>query len=96
MGDIRLELRRLGRLDRLRGGLSWLNVFALVIHPFPNGNGRWSRLVADLLLKCLGQAPFTYGNSELRTSDAMRTAYIAALRAADGQDFGPLIAFLRS
>ena len=66
------------------------------IHPFPNGNGRWSRLMADLLLARLGQPRFTLGNSTLRSADETRAAYIAALRAADQHDFGPLIAFLRS
>lgn len=66
------------------------------IHPFPNGNGRWSRLMADILLARLGQPRFTLGNSALRTPDEARAAYIAALQAADQHDFGPLIAFLRS
>jgi Fic-DOC domain mobile mystery protein B len=68
----------------------------LFIHPFPNGNGRWSRLMADLLLARLGAPRFTMGNSTLRSADEARAAYIAALRAADGHDFGPPIAFLRS
>jgi len=29
------------------------------IHPFPNGNGRWSRLMADTLVVRLGQRRFT-------------------------------------
>jgi Fic-DOC domain mobile mystery protein B len=66
------------------------------IHPFPNGNGRWSRLMADRLLTRLGAPRFTLGESPLRSADQARAAYIAALRAADGHDFGPLIAFLRS
>ena len=66
------------------------------IHPFPNGNGRWSRLMADILLVRLGQPRFTLGDSALRTPDEARAAYIAALKAADNHDFGPLIAFLRS
>src|ERR1700692_752836 len=33
------------------------------IHPFPNGNGRWSRLMADILLVKLGQKRFTWGGS---------------------------------
>jgi Fic-DOC domain mobile mystery protein B len=31
------------------------------IHPFPNGNGRFSRLMADLLVVKLGNAPFSWG-----------------------------------
>jgi Fic-DOC domain mobile mystery protein B len=66
------------------------------IHPFPNGNGRWSRLMADILLARLGQPRFTLGDSALRSPDEARAAYIASLKAADNHDFGPLIAFLRS
>lgn len=66
------------------------------IHPFPNGNGRWSRLMADLLLARLGQPRFTLGDSPLRTPGEARAAYISALQAADQHDFAPLVAFLRS
>lgn len=66
------------------------------IHPFPNGNGRWSRLMADLLVIALGQPRFTWGSSTLRAADDTRRAYIAALKAADQHDFTALIAFARS
>ena len=66
------------------------------IHPFPNGNGRWSRLMADLLAVRLGQPRFTWGRSALRAPDETRRAYIDALKAADSHDFGPLLAFSRS
>ncbi len=66
------------------------------IHPFPNGNGRWSRLMADLLIVVLGGERFSWGRSSLRNADDTRSAYIAALKAADGHDFGALIAFARS
>lgn len=66
------------------------------IHPFANGNGRWSRLMADILLARLGKPRFTLGARALRTPDETRAAYIASLKAADDHDFGPLMAFLRS
>jgi len=66
------------------------------IHPFPNGNGRWSRLMADMLAIRLGQKRFTWGNSALRTPDETRRVYIAALKAADDHDFAPLLNFARS
>lgn len=67
------------------------------IHPFPNGNGRWSRLMADLLIVSLGGKRFSWGGAQtLRSADETRRAYIAALRAADNHDFAPLIAFSRS
>jgi len=65
------------------------------IHPFPNGNGRWSRLMADLLAVRLGRPRFGWGQSALREGDDVRRLYIDALRAADGHDFGPLLHFAR-
>ncbi|MEI9886403.1 MAG: mobile mystery protein B [Rhizomicrobium sp.] len=66
------------------------------IHPFPNGNGRWSRLAADLLVVQLGGHRFTWGRAALQTAGAVRKSYIDALRAADAHDPAPLVAFARS
>ncbi len=66
----------------------------VVVHPFPNGNGRWSRLMADLLVVQLGQPRFSLGRNN--APEATRKTYIAALRAADQHDFEPLIRFMRS
>ena len=66
------------------------------IHPFPNGNGRWSRLMADILVVRLGQARFTWGRSNLRSADETRRTYIEALKVADNHDFAALIAFASS
>lgn len=68
----------------------------VAIHPFPNGNGRLARLMADLLVAELGGEPFSWGGGTLRDVGALRAEYIAALRAADGHDFAPLLAFARS
>jgi len=66
------------------------------IHPFPNGNGRHARLVADLLAVQLGQARFSWGSANLGAVDNARDAYVAALKAADNHDIAPLLAFARS
>lgn len=67
------------------------------IHPFPNGNGRHARLSADLLVASLGQAPFSWGSgANLVDASAVRSRYVAALRAADGHDFTELVKFVRS
>ena len=66
------------------------------IHPYPNGNGRHSRMVTDLLLRSMGQEIFTWGRQILTSPDGMRSEYIAALRAADGHDYSKLIKFVRS
>lgn len=66
------------------------------IHPFANGNGRHTRLAADLLCRQLGVTPFTWGQNRLDQTGATRRAYLQALRSADQHDFGPLLAFVRS
>ena len=67
------------------------------IHPFPNGNGRHSRMMADALLKQLGQKAFSWGGSgNLVSASEVRARYLAALRAADKGDFSELLAFVRS
>jgi Fic-DOC domain mobile mystery protein B len=65
------------------------------IHLFPNGNGRHARIAADALLeKRLAAPPIDWsGGADLTSSNDRRTQYIAALRAADAQDYGPLLAF---
>lgn len=66
------------------------------IHPFPNGNGRHSRLMADLLVMQLGRERFTWGSANLRDAAEVRRRYIDALRAADNHDLTLLLAFARS
>lgn len=66
------------------------------IHPFPNGNGRHARMVADLLAVALDQPRFSWGSASLVEAAATRTAYVAALKAADNYNIEPLLAFARS
>jgi Fic-DOC domain mobile mystery protein B len=66
------------------------------IHPFPNGNGRHTRLMADLLVARLGATPLSWGRRSLAIEGETRATYIAALKAADNHDIGPLLAFARS
>lgn len=66
------------------------------VHPFPNGNGRHSRLMADLLVQQLGDDPFSWGGASSTETSDLRSAYIGALRAADNGDITPLLAFARS
>lgn len=68
----------------------------VLIHPFPNGNGRLSRLAADLLAAQLGQDRFTWGRGNLVAIADLRARYIDALHAADGEVIEPLIEFARS
>ena len=67
------------------------------IHPFPNGNGRHARLMTDIVLvHLLNQKPFTWGSGNLVNAGDCRSHYINALRAADRQDYEPLLGFARS
>ena len=68
----------------------------VVVHPFPNGNGRWSRLAADLLIVQQEADRFTWGRADIQADGGARRAYIEALRAADNHDLAPLIGFARS
>ena len=68
----------------------------VAIHPFPNGNGRLSRMVGDLLAIYLGQPRFSWGSQSLIDANVTRASYVAALRAADAHDLAPLISFARS
>jgi Fic-DOC domain mobile mystery protein B len=67
------------------------------IHPFPNGNGRHARIMADAILdRVYGTRPIDWaGGHDLQKMNARRAAYIAALKAADGGDYAPLLAFCK-
>lgn len=67
------------------------------IHCFPNGNGRHSRLMADIILEKLYEQPFfSWGSSNLVKADNKRKDYIQAIKIADKYDFQPLIDFAKS
>lgn len=66
------------------------------IHVFPNGNGRHARIATDILLDDVYEhSPVDWaGGFDLQANHARREAYIAALRAADRNDCGPLLVFV--
>jgi len=66
------------------------------IHPFPNGNGRHARLIADVLVIKLGRPAFTWGSTEHIKPGEARRRYLDAIRAADNGDVQPLLEFARS
>jgi Fic-DOC domain mobile mystery protein B len=69
----------------------------VAIHPFANGNGRLSRTIADLLLVQHGAERFSWGaGTNLVAVSEVRQRYLDALHAADGRDYGLLLAFVRS
>lgn len=63
------------------------------IHPFTNGNGRFCRVMADVMLIQRGEEPFSWGEN-LGRKGGSRERYVAALVAADGKDYRPLFSLL--
>lgn len=79
------EMTFLEMAARIHHRLTW-------IHPFPNGNGRFSRFVSDLFL-------FSYRGSlpiwpQINKEGSYRSDYISVLREADQGDFHPLINYI--
>lgn len=67
------------------------------IHCFPNGNGRHSRVLADLIVSKLFELPiFSWGRNNLSRKNIARDQYIAAVKLGDQHDFEPLLRFARS
>lgn len=68
----------------------------VLIHAFPNGNGRHARLLADALIVSLGGKRFSWGgNTSIAAPGTTRQNYLSALRAADNGDIAPLMLFAR-
>ena len=61
------------------------------IHPFQNGNGRWSRLYADQLADVIKVSRFSWGKS-IENIPARRNEMLRALRIADST--GDISAYL--
>ena len=67
------------------------------IHCFPNGNGRHSRLMADIMIeKIYKQPPFSWGAANLKKPGDARREYLKAVKAADKGDYNLLLSFARS
>ena len=65
------------------------------IHPFPNGNGRVSRLMADIIFQKLEGKNLYWGNTNLVNVSEVRKNYINALRNADNGDYSDLLEFTK-
>ena len=67
------------------------------IHCFSNGNGRHSRLMADLIIEKLFSKPFfTWGGNNLVKKNSNRDKYILAVKMGDVNKIQPLIDFAKS
>ena len=65
---------------------------AVQIHPFKNGNGRWSRMLANIYLRQQGLMPVKWQEDLLASQNPKRNGYIKALKKADNSNFTDLIA----
>lgn len=64
---------------------------AVRIHPFPNGNGRWSRMLSNIYLVQNGLNPVKWQENELAKDNPIRTYYIDCIKKADKGDFSDFI-----
>jgi Fic-DOC domain mobile mystery protein B len=67
----------------------------VLIHPFKNGNGRFSRLYVDLILRSLKMPTFSWGERLNLNVEERRLKYLKALHLADAGDISPLAKFVR-
>ncbi len=68
-----------------------LHYRAVHIHPFENGNGRWSRMLANIWLRLNDRAIIEWPESTIGAESVIRAEYFAAIRQADDGDLSPLI-----
>lgn len=67
------------------------------IHCFPNGNGRHSRIMADIIMESIfGKIFFSWHHSSINKADETRKKYITALKEADNQNIIPLLQFAKN
>jgi Fic-DOC domain mobile mystery protein B len=66
------------------------------IHCFPNGNGRHSRMIADIIIEKIYQLPvFSWGSKSLTDENDSRKKYLIAIRKADKGKLDLLLKFAR-
>ncbi len=73
-----------------------LHHLAVQIHPFYNGNGRWARMLANILLRARGGSETRWPESLLGVESTIRGQYLTAIKAADLGDYDPLLSLTRS
>lgn len=61
------------------------------IHPFLGGNGRWSRLLANIWMQLNGGPLVRWPDDIVDTTSPIRAEYIKRIKLADDHDFAPLI-----
>lgn len=88
------------RFDDISRLLATFHHRLTAIHPFPNGNGRWARLMTDSIARQIDAPRIAWGGvagdpALHRVDSDARRKYVDALRTADGHDLDPLIVLIR-
>ncbi len=67
------------------------------IHCFPNGNGRHSRMMADIIMESIfGGEIFSWHQSNMVKANETRKKYISSLKEADNGNYNNLIEFAKN
>ncbi len=67
------------------------------IHCFPNGNGRHSRIMADVMMESIfNENAFSWNQSNMVKADQTRRNYITAIREGDKGNIQSLLDFAKS
>lgn len=66
----------------------------VLIHCFSNGNGRYARLMADIMMESIfKKALFSWNQTSMAKPSETRGQYISALKQADRGNINPLLNF---
>ena len=76
--------------DQLTEAIAVVHVELILIHPFREGNGRLSRLVANVMALQAGRQQLDYTSWDERKAD-----YFPAIRAGLSNDYGPMQGLVR-
>ncbi len=71
--------------ETLVDAIAILHVEFILMHPFREGNGRLSRLLADVMAVQAGRDPLDYTSWEKN-----RSAYVAAIQTGMARDYAPM------
>jgi cell filamentation protein len=71
---------------QLTQAIAVTHVEFILMHPFREGNGRISRLLADVMAVQAGHGPLDYSSWEINKSE-----YVAAIQLGLGHDYGPMV-----
>lgn len=76
--------------EALIDAIAVTHVELILIHPFREGNGRLSRLLADVMAVQAGRDPMDYSGWK-----ADRERYFAAIQHGMAGDYGPMRSYVR-